>query len=504
MALLPVNLDYTDKDFDALLDRLKKLTASVFPTWTDEQTANFGNILRELFAFVGDVLTTYQDNQAHESQIASARLRKNLLALVKLIGYAPAGASAATVDETFTLAAATSGTVTLPAGTKVLTAEVTDPIKYQLLEDLVFASGETQKTATIENSEFQTTSHTSSGLADQEVTLSAPGYVDGSASVTDAISSAWSAVDNFLDSTANSEHFVVVVDENERARVRFGNGINGKIPTGEVTIDYKTGGGSAGRVEQNKLTRLEGSFADSYGAPVVISVTNAAESSGGDDRETTEQIRQNGPASLRVLERAVAREDYEIVARQVAGVARALHLTKNEGLGVGENEGVLFVVPTGGGAPSVALLADVEAQFAAGGPYPKTNTYQLAIAAASYLTIDIQASVYRRAGSSAATVKANILAALDAFFAVQNDDGTDNEAIDFGYGYQDEEGEPTNEIPWSDVFNAIRDAAGVRKVDEGPTGLLLNGLRSDVSIASYEFPILGTVELLDASTGDPL
>lgn len=502
--LLPANLDYSDKDFDALLDRLKKLTISVFPTWTDEQTANFGNILRELFCFVGDVLTTYQDNQARESQIASARLRKNLLALVKLIGYVPQGAIAATVDETFTLGAAAAAPVTLPAGTKVSTAEVTDPIRYQLLEDLVFAVGETAKTATVENSEFQTTTFTSSGLADQEFMLPAPPYIDGSAEVSDAISSAWSVVDNFLDSTASSEHFVVTIDENQRAHVLFGNGVNGKIPTGEITVDYKTGGGTSGRVEASKLSRLVGSFSDAFGTPVVITVANAAESSSGDDRESSEQIRQNAPASLRVLERAVAREDYEIAARRIAGVARALHLTKNEGLGVGENEGVLFVVPVGGGTPSSAILDAVEAQFTPTGPYPKTNTYRLTVSGAIYHVVNVQTAIYRRAGYAPATIRANIEAALDALFAIQNDDGTDNDAINFGYYYQDEEGVPTNEIPWSDVFNAIRDAAGVRKIDDGPTGLLLNDASTDVSISSYEFPILGTVTIIDATTGSPL
>ena len=48
MALLPLNLDYTDKDFASLRTRLFALIASVFPDWTDREVSNFGNILVEL------------------------------------------------------------------------------------------------------------------------------------------------------------------------------------------------------------------------------------------------------------------------------------------------------------------------------------------------------------------------------------------------------------------------------------------------------------------------
>ena len=95
MALLAQATDYTDKDFDSLRLRLQNLVRSVFPDWTDFNVASFGNILVELFAFIGDLLAFYQDNQARESRIATATQRKNLIALTKLLGFRPAGARAA-------------------------------------------------------------------------------------------------------------------------------------------------------------------------------------------------------------------------------------------------------------------------------------------------------------------------------------------------------------------------------------------------------------------------
>ncbi len=48
----------------ALRLRIITLIQSVFPDWSDFDTASFGNLLIEMYAFVGDVLTFYLDNLA--------------------------------------------------------------------------------------------------------------------------------------------------------------------------------------------------------------------------------------------------------------------------------------------------------------------------------------------------------------------------------------------------------------------------------------------------------
>ena len=56
MSILPTPVvDYTDKDFDSLRVRLYNLLSSVFPEWTDQNVANFGNILVELFSHVANL-----------------------------------------------------------------------------------------------------------------------------------------------------------------------------------------------------------------------------------------------------------------------------------------------------------------------------------------------------------------------------------------------------------------------------------------------------------------
>jgi hypothetical protein len=141
VTILPDSIDYTDRDFDSLRARLISLVQRVFPDWTDFDVASFGNLLLEMFAFVGDVLTFYQDASARESRLVNATQRNNVIALAKMLGYRLHGARAATAEVRFQLARSSLAAVTFPAGTVVRTQEVTEPVRFQLLAPVTIAAG---------------------------------------------------------------------------------------------------------------------------------------------------------------------------------------------------------------------------------------------------------------------------------------------------------------------------------------------------------------------------
>lgn len=500
MAIIPSNLDYTDRDFDSLRARLESLIRSVFPDWTSFQVANFGVILIELYAFVGGILGFYQDNQSGESRIVTATQRKNIIALAKLVGFSPTGNVAATAELTVTLAAPPVGGFTLPIGQEVRTKQVTDPAKFQLLAVASIPALTDPPTVTVdvENSAVQVEQFTSNTLPNQEFELSEVPFIDDSLAIT-AADGAYTEVENFLSSTGTDRHFVVVVDQNDRATIKFGNGVNGTIPQGTIDTDYKTGGGTAGNVDATNISVIDGSFTDDISNPVQITVSNLTAASGGIDRDTVEQIRQEAPEGLRVLNRTVSREDYEINAKRLPQVARALMITSNEDVEIDENAGKLFVIPVGGGVPTQTLKDSVEEQVTV--TFPNTITFALDVVDPVYLTVNVAARVFKRAGFAQSTVRANIQAALDAHFAISNPDGSENEDIDFGFNYKDVDGNPAGEIAWSDIFNAVRDADGVRKIGDQNNDLTLNVLDDDLSIQVKQFPILGSLSLVDGDTG---
>ncbi len=498
MALIPPPVDFTDKDFDSIKTRMENLIRSVFPDWTDFNVANFGNMLLESKAFILDVLAFYLDTQSRETRIGSVVQRKNMIALAKLINFELSSAAAATVGLDFSIPNTTAGDVPIPAGTIIRTRSV-EPVVVQTLVDLTLLAGFTSVSGDAENSENQEEIFPSNGLADQEFLLGQTPYLDASA-VIDAGGTDFIEVNNFINSTATDPHFTVTVDENDRATIRFGNGTNGLIPSGNITIAYKTGGGLIGNVDANTLNNLEGSFSDSLGNPVTLSVTNPLAASGGVNRQTVEQARVLAPESLRSINRTVSKDDYEIHARLVPGVARALMVTSNEDPGVGENTGDLIIIPEGGGVPTTTLKDQVLIQVTV--TFPNTLTFLTVMVDPSFKTVTVDADVFLSAGANAATVKTAIETALAAFFAVSNADGTPNTNVDFGVNIKDATGAAALELAWSDVFNVVRDVAGVRKVDDD--AFLLNGVADDVVLLPREFPVLGTITLVNGDTAAPL
>jgi len=500
LAILPPSVDYTDKDFDSLRARLIALVRSVFPDWSDFSVASFGNVLLEMYAFVGDVITFYLDNQARESRLVTATQRKNVIALARMLGYRLHGAQAATAEITFALARPPTADVVLPAGAVVRTQEVTEPVRFQLLADVLIPAGADPPdlAGVVENSETHTQLYDTLGLADLDVALDHTPYLDGSA-VVSAANGAYSEIDSLLGSEPNDRQFMVLVDQNDRATIRFGNGASGAPPTGTVQVTYKTGGGASGNVDAGRLVVLEGAFTDVHGHPVQVSVTNADPASGGTDRQSVAAAKLVAPDSLRTLTRTVTREDFEINARRVPGVARALMLTSNEDVSIDENAGILYVIPEGGGLPTPALKNAVLKQVT--DVYPHTLTFQIAVQSPVYRNVDVEARVYLRQGYAKAAVRDRIKANLAAMFRVSEADGTPNLLVDFGFNIKDADGNPVGEIAWSDVFNVVRDTDGVRKVGDRRGDLKLNGLPADIKLGIKEFPLLGNVTLIDGDTG---
>ncbi|WP_030871427.1 putative baseplate assembly protein [Streptomyces sp. NRRL S-37] len=79
---------------------------------------------------------------------------------------------------------------------------------------------------------------------------------------------------------------------------------------------YRTGGGPAGNVARGAISVLLSSV------PYIAQVTNREAARGGVAGETVENARRRAPEALRMQDRAVTAEDYEIISRQAAPSVR--------------------------------------------------------------------------------------------------------------------------------------------------------------------------------------
>jgi hypothetical protein len=71
--------------------------------WTARQRGDHGIALLELWAYVADILTFYQERAANESFLRTARLRDSVLRLAGLVGYEPAPGVSASALLAFVL-----------------------------------------------------------------------------------------------------------------------------------------------------------------------------------------------------------------------------------------------------------------------------------------------------------------------------------------------------------------------------------------------------------------
>jgi hypothetical protein len=477
----------------------------VFPDWTDFNVANFGVMLQEMNCFVGDVLDVYGAARRREAFLSTCVQRASAIRHTRRLGYSMRGPTAAQVDLQFTLAQTCDGDVSFPATSVVRAESATDPVRVQLLSDLQILSGNLTGTVTAENSTTPTPDiFQSDASADQEFELSQVPFLEIVSVV--APNGSYTVVDNFLDSLSTDRHCILLVSEEDRALIRFGDERNGQPPSeGDVTITYKIGGGAV-TIDPNTLKVPEFSVTDSLGTSVNFTVTNPLKSTTGLAAETIEEARINAPASVRVGERSVSREDFEINARRVAGVARALMLTSDQYAGLAENYGQLYMVASGTqtstgyygpATPTQAQIDEVKATILSS--YPPTVTFDFDVLAATFKDIDITARLWLESGANAATVDAAIRLAFEEFFAVLNPNAVPTTGIDFGYNYKDELGAADPLVPWDDLFMVVKETAGVKRVDEDAF-IPYDG----VTLLVPEFPRLGTVSLINARTGDTL
>ncbi len=139
----------------------------------------------------------------------------------------------------------------------------------------------------------------------------------------------WTVEPDLLESSPDDTQFVMEIDTNGTAYLRFGDGTNGLQPVTETqfTACYRIGNGTAGNVGASCLTNFAaGVVADS----TIGSCTNPMPAMGGIDPETNAQICRRAPQAFLTQERAVTMPDYvNVVERnpQIEDAAATLRWT---------------------------------------------------------------------------------------------------------------------------------------------------------------------------------
>ncbi len=128
-----------------------------------------------------------------------------------------------------------------------------------------------------------------------------------------------------IDIGPDTAGFVVEVERDGTAFLRFGDGINGiqPEPGASFRANYRVGLGTAGNVGRDSLILIDTTGIDPATILLISGVTNPLPAWGGTDPETIDHVRQSAPYAFRTQLRAVTQDDYRDVALQYQGVRRA-------------------------------------------------------------------------------------------------------------------------------------------------------------------------------------
>jgi hypothetical protein len=163
----------------------------------------------------------------------------------------------------------------------------------------------------------------------------------------------WTQVDTFIDSLSTDTHYKVIPLSENQFAVRFGNGVYGAIPGNfDVYAYYAVGGGTASNVSSlNRITAYSG------GDSNITAVTNASVFTGGADEENIDSAKRLAPLLLKTRDRFITVADGKALVESYGGVVIA-QVVPNV---YGTLSAKVFGIANGGGNPSTALKAEIQA-----------------------------------------------------------------------------------------------------------------------------------------------
>lgn len=365
-----MKLDYTGKDYGALVENLLTLARERLPEWTDQTENDPGRVLLELVASAVDLQLYYVDRLANESFIDTAVEDRSLVNLLRLIGYELRPPRAASADLTLAFDLAVTGSVVIPTGARFETsARLTgrpvpfqyirppltvtlDALPVQVIGGVGYHIFTGLRVVQVDDGVTREVVGTSDGSSGQRFRLARSPLIDGTLTLMvdeGAGPVRYEVRESLLGSNAQDRHVAVRRDEAGVVWVEFGARVPPRIRNG-ITAAYLIGGGVRGNVPARSILTAVTAI------PGLKKVYNDNAGSGGSERESIADAALRAPHQFRAQGRAVTATDLE-------SHALAFGVGKARARAASWNRIELFVAPAGGGYPSDTLKQDLADYF---------------------------------------------------------------------------------------------------------------------------------------------
>ena len=298
------------------------------------------------YDFEGSVLSTLIDTLAYNTYytafntnmvvnelfIDSATLRDNIVALAKQLGYRPKSITSPTAYVTFTVTYANPTTDTellLKKGTGFIANYDNTIYQYITQNDVKAQVSNNKATFTDvplrEGTRLVNTFTVNSSLLSQKFVLDNTNIDTNTILVKvyptgGTFNEPYLLAENIIGIDSTSKIFFLEEIEDQRYELIFGDGVLGqKLPNGAIIeVSYLTTSGPVSNGVKSFVFSgvLENPFGVSPNA-VAVTINSVTPSSGGEDIESTRNIKKNAPKAYGTQDRAVTAQDYDAIVRRV-------------------------------------------------------------------------------------------------------------------------------------------------------------------------------------------
>ncbi len=345
------NIDFSKRDFISIVEQADALLEVLVPEWTtrDDNDINWAAV--KACAFLVSIGHFYIDLGINERDPFEVQIRRNALNIARQYGFPVRQAVGGITRVSFNIT---------PQGSPFTVArgescQTDDGLSYVVKDDVDFpiSSGsedanlqfgvfERFSLGTSDASDFQNFVVDRDRVQDKAVRL----FIDEGSGFVE-----WELRNTLLQSIETDEHARLVLNEDEQYEIFFGDNLSGKVPANLADIEVEVITLPIDAVDNN-FGNLPAGNLTSCSVTEVTSITETTDITGGGVGQTVEEIGRSLPQWISTADRAVAREDYVFLARQVGGVKDA------QALQTGINVDV-FIIPVGGGLATPALQAEV-------------------------------------------------------------------------------------------------------------------------------------------------
>lgn len=514
-----ITVDYTSRDYDAIKNDLIKLVnqqlKDLYPQlqWDANDPSDFGVVLLESFAYMGDIMSYYIDRAANETSIDTAVQKSTIYNIAQIYGYRPSGPTPATVSLTFTN---NSGeTISLPIGTQAMayiaygdypeiyfeTVEAIASLAPNGSATVLAKEGKTSNTDTASGISPTTNlpipvllvntagSSASTGLANQERIISEKNIIDGSVKVYvgqgTGISN-WRFVDNLIEAGPLDQVFSTKINSDGTTSIVFGDGINGAIPASGQTLSalYKTSAGYAGNVDASAISEV--TYIPGIGLnPTSISVINAdGPATGGANPDDITQVKKKIKKAMSSRRRAVTLTDYEDLASLVPMVGRVKAIAANP------RSVTLYMQSQDDGSTYPGWDPDLEVPTAQWDDIASEIVLYLSDKIQIGTSVTVEPPVYKDIALTLTVVADSNYKNNDVKLAVSNALLSQSDGL---FSYKTYEFGET--VALSDIFYKVMSVPGVRNLNVNLLDFVGGSASADRTLGSNELPRLMAINL---------